>query len=734
MKLDLSGEGIVIKIEVRNNGIFSPGYPYNHEIDDYFKNLTPEFIKTYGLEDKTVLSINEHKNKTQQFDKKIHDIILKLSAFMIDFDKVGVPLINEYDRLVMVREELLKLKEEFEKKVNEITENFEFSDNTIKKLKEDITHIDEMIMYYDSQIVDVHVVNTDNFIEECMHAIETLNDGLLDNEGDYIHYETEIKKYITQLVDVKISVNNKSFPATVIRTMYEEWKKRPEPYFRNLVQWFKSEYENHWTYGESLMYGETLELETALIGIYNDVSDKWQSTVFKKYNFVIDKEIKTYSIKLLHDNVDISNDEFTYRVESKKSEILRKTILEVEGIFNGFLSDIRDVVPINKEQNFNKYKELVLEKIRYLIFNNQTGTDQSVISTFDSKINTLYADYVYVTTRHSEPLYWELLAKKDMYYELLSDLKHQLEKSRMIVSGGYVKNTITDQNILNRLEFYRIEKINLEKKIQELIRIKTEFEFERNRFGDEFQIITSKLIDNASNISRVSSEYILFFNDRISFFTQNISVTENDGIIDMMKGVFFKDLRNEFNQFIQYNSPILWFDIGSRDKLKQLYSRLMDIIEKNMRIEWDREFSHKILNIKKYDVYEYYINREVLKMFAEINKFLMDSEYIIGYDIVIMNRINDIKVIFDEYLNIAMDIKKNIKLHTNLFNYNDVIEFKISDGEEDYNNITETYLNILYDIHSFVYNKNIEYKNFDNMVENNKKIDQVWFDLEKRYV
>ena len=49
-------------------------------------------------------------------------------------------------------------------------------------------------------------------------------------------------------------------------------------------------------------------------------------------------------------------------------------------------------------------------------------------------------------------------------------------------------------------------------------------------------------------------------------------------------------------------------------------------------------------------------------------------------------------------------------------------------------NVLETFFDILDDIVTFTYNKNIEFKVFEKSVAEMEKIDQVWLDMEKRYV
>jgi len=86
------------------------------------------------------------------------------------------------------------------------------------------------------------------------------------------------------------------------------------------------------------------------------------------------------------------------------------------------------------------------------------------------------------------------------------------------------------------------------------------------------------------------------------------------------------------------------------------------------------------------------------------------------------------------YVEIAFDINENITLVSNMFDYDEVLEFTISDGNENIENVIETFDTIINDIVTFAYNKNIEFKVFEESVDKLEKIDQVWLDMEKSYV
>ena len=85
-------------------------------------------------------------------------------------------------------------------------------------------------------------------------------------------------------------------------------------------------------------------------------------------------------------------------------------------------------------------------------------------------------------------------------------------------------------------------------------------------------------------------------------------------------------------------------------------------------------------------------------------------------------------------MGIAYTLKENIEVMTNIYDYDDVYVFNISTGEETMSNIKETFYSILEGIVSHTYTKNIEYKNVETQITDKAKIDQLWLDMEKKYV
>lgn len=724
----------MIKIEVRENGVFSTGYPYNASVDEYFQLLTPDFIKNYGLNDETVLAINQHKNETLSLDTDLHEFVVKLSAFIVGFETTGKVLISEYDELKKYESELKLLKRTLENKRVGVSEEFDFITTNISQLKDDLTKITELISYYNGQIVDETTSYSEGYVSETREEIKKLDSILSNNDADYDYYLNALETQIVSLTDVKKQMVDHNFSATNLRTMYEEWQKRPEDYFIKLVKYFKDEYESQWTYGSSLMFGEKLEEEAAETVIYRDISDRWQETLFKKYNFNIEKAVKEYSLEWLSSKDTVNEEEFKFHVESKKVEILRQEITNVEKILYTKTQELKGIIPQLKEQNYNKYKELILEKMRYVLTNINGAVDISVLNSYDSQINALSADYTYVAARLSQPTYWKQIADKEMHSELLTDLKRKLDKSKSMVESGFKKTDSLNIDTMAKLEFYKTEKNNTITKINELTVIKSKLEMDNNAYNDEISLIGSKLYENQALITQKINEYSTFFEARIPFFTQNVTKSENEGIIDLLNGDFFRNFDTRYKAFVDYYSPVKWYNVDDRNKLQTLYGKMLNVIKTNLSNEWHVEFDHEIINTKKIDIYSYYMEKETKTLYASVNKHLLDETYDDNYIAKIKVQFDKLKEIFTTYVDIAFSIEHNVKVITNLFNYDDVYEFDISGGNETKENVKETFFAILDNILIFTNNKNMEYKTFESLVDNQQKIDRVWLDMEKKYV
>lgn len=724
----------MVNIEVRQNGSFAIGYPYNSSVDSYFHGLTTDFISNYDLDLKTINSINEHKNDTLKFDRDIHEFIIKLSAFILGFETSGQRIIDAYDNLKIIKNELeFKYNDIKMKKDNSESEYIFISEN-INQIKLDIEKLIELIQYYNAQIVDDTISYNTNYIEDSKMRITILNDLIERNLNESNHYKNSLIQETELLANINQKVNEYSFEDTSLRLMYESWVKRDEEYYKQLVIYFKDEYEKTWNYGVSLMYGETLKDANAENLKYKAIASKWQETLFKEYNFKIEKDLKEYSIVWLEKYKTFDLDNFTRYMEIKKKALLEENIIEVEKIINTKNQAVNQVIGNEKEKNYYKYRELVQEKRKYIFMNINDTIDSQILDDFDNQLNILKADHLFVSTRLSQKTYWQVKADLERYHELLIDLQRQLDKTNLAISRNFKRDNVDNSEVLNKIAMYENEKKSFESKIFDLQTLKNKLELDINAFKDEMTLIESRIYENKSLSDEKVKQYSIFFNERIPFFTQNITISENEGIAEILDGKFYRMFDKSYEAFVEYNSNIEWFNKNDREKLKVMYAKLLSFIEKNMHEQWNKEFNHEILNIEKIKFYKYYFMNNLKTLFATINKHIITEKYSKDIIDVVKIMVEKIKNIFEIYLNIAYTLKENIEVMTNIYDYNDVYVFNISTGEETMTNIKETFYSILEGIVSYTYTKNIEYKNVETQVTDKAKIDQLWLDMEKKYV
>lgn len=725
----------MVNIEVRQNGVFGMGYPYNASVDSYFQSLSSDFISNYGLDTITVNAINDHKNTTLQFDRDLHDFIIKLSAFIIGFETSGKIMIEEYEALKEVKAVLEARQFELENNKSSAVTEFEFVTNNIEQITLDIEKINDIIMYYQSQIVDDTYVYNSTYIEDTNLRLSLLDGIITQNTSDSEYYKTTLYTETEALAAIKTKVIEFNFIQTTLRALYESWIKRDEEYYQKLVAYYKDEYESTWTYGISLMYGETLDMELSETRNYNLLADKWQETLFKDYNFRIEKELKDYSLSWLNLHPTFEEMEFILAVETRRKTILDREIVDVEQIIISKLSAVRSVFSLEKENNFYKYRELIQEKRKYVFMHiSDDSIDQAMLDNYDSQMNLIVSDYREVEAKLAQKTYWQYYADLERYQELLIDLRRQLDKTVMAISRDFQNDATSNAEFIAEIEFYTAEKTTMEMKIVELTTIKDQLELDNNVYSDELTLIDSRLYENSSLISEKIAQYTMFFNDRIPFFTQNITVSENEGIVELLSGNFFREFDTSYQLFLDYSSNIQWYNVDDRNKLKELYASLLNIVDTNLRNQWEVEFSHEILDNRKLGIYEYYFDSKIRLLFATINKHLLDETYSLDFIEDIKTMATDIKNIFDVYVEIAFHIKESITVMMNVFDYNDVFTFRISDGEETIENIKETFYGVLDGIIAFAYSKNIEYNLLATTVSDKVKIDQIWLDMEKKYV
>lgn len=724
----------MIKIEVRENKVFEIGYPYNSSVDSYFQSLTEDFIKNYGLDSDTVTEINNHKNNTLSFDRKLHDFIISLSTFMVEFENNGQVLINVFEELIEKRKELELTKKTLNSEKENSEKEYNFILDNIQQLNSDIEKVEEFINYYNSQIYDDSYSYSDNYVNDTQNAIILLEDIIQQNESEFDYYKNTLYEHIISYVSIRSFLKDYTFTATTLRSMYEEWQRRPELFYQNLVNYFEDEYNQYWTYGSSLIYGEKLKDENASKIIFKKIASRWQETLFKRYHFAIEKEVKEYSLNWLDNHTSFDEKEFFYAIESKKVEIFTRELYEVEQLVIDKRQAVKNVIPYEKEQNYYKYREYVLAKRKYLYQNVNIELDQNIIDEYDSQITSLQGDYDFVINKFSQPTYWEYYSEFEMYTELVTDLKLKLSRSEQAISREYTKLENNDNNILDKIAFYTSEKEDLEAQLIDLHQMREKLEIENNIRNDEITLNSSRFYENESLILDKRNEYEVLFNERLQFFMYDSEINENENIIFLLEGNFFNELDSLYENFKNYSVDVEWYSYEDREKLILFYENLLTLIKENFEIAWNKEFSQNILNTKKINVYEYYFDKELRKLYAMINKHLLDGVYDSMFITLINEQSNKVRSIFMIYVEIAFDINENITLVSNMFDYDEVLEFTISDGNENIENVIETFDTIINDIVTFAYNKNIEFKVFEESVDKLEKIDQVWLDMEKSYV
>ncbi len=547
---------IVVNIEVRQNGSFAIGYPYNSSVDSYFHGLTTDFISNYDLDLKTINSINKHKNDTLKFDRDIHEFIIKLSAFILGFETSGQRMIDAYDNLKIIKNELeFKYNDIKMKKDNSESEYIFISEN-INQIKLDIEKLIELIQYYNAQIVDDRISYNTNYIEDSEMRIMILNDLIERNLNESNHYKDSLIQETELLANINQKVNEYSFEDTSLRLMYESWVKRDEEYYKQLVIYFKDEYEKTWNYGISLMYGETLKDANAENLKYKTIASKWQETLFKEYNFKIEKDLKEYSIVWLEKYKTFDLDNFTRYMEIKKKALLEENIIDVEKIINTKNQAVKQVIGNEKEKNYYKYRELVQEKRKYIFMNINGTIDSQILDDFDNQLNILKADHLFVSTRLSQKTYWQVKADLERYHELLIDLQRQLDKTNLTISRNFKRDNVDNSEALNKIAMYENEKKSFESKIFELQTLKNKLELDINAFKDEMTLMESRIYENKSLSDEKVKQYSIFFNERIPFFTQNITISENEGIAEVLDGKFYRIFDKSYESFVEYNSNI----------------------------------------------------------------------------------------------------------------------------------------------------------------------------------
>lgn len=726
----------MINIETRQNGKFKPGYPYNTTVDTYFKSLSTDFINNYGLPNIEINAINDHKNTVFNFDIELHEFIVRLSAFIHSFEQEGQVIIDDYDKLKTSYEELKNKVDRLSGNTTKTQDEFNFLSKNLSDITYDLEQINDMILFYQSQLIDESYTYSDSYISDAETRLVIINDNIDQTISDELYYENIVYAKTQEYCDsLDMLTPYGDYKAISIRNNFELWQQRSETYYKLLIEYFSDEYNIYWTYGKSLMYGEKFSISEGKKTELESVYEMWKQSLIKKYNFTLEKKIKEYSLNWLQNRLTFDMIDFTKAIEYEKKFVLKNLIIDVESIVIEKTQALRTVIPYNKEKNYFKYMEIVQLKREHIYKNIVTKEfDTQLLMEYDDQILLCESDYLYVRNKLNQPTYWNYFYDLERYTKLVNELKNWFDIVSLTITNNFKKNLGSNVETYNKIDFYTNEQDLMLKKIEELKLMKDKLEIELSTMKDELTITKSKMFEIDGEIQKKILEYSIYFTNRISFFIQNFIKTERDGIADLIDGNFYNELNKKFDIIKNYKSNVIWWDETDKKKLFEYYSFVLSYINLNIISEWEKEFSHEILANKKVGYYEYYVDRKITSIYAEIHKFVFDEKYneIFEYDIT--KKLLTIKETITELVNNAFIVSTDIEINPDIFDYDDKFKFMISNGIETKENIIETINGFIDNILSYIRNKNLSFKFIEVEIDNTEKINSIWNDMEKKYV
>jgi hypothetical protein len=726
----------MVRIDVRQNLEFISGYPYNSKIDSYFQNLSEDFIKNYGLDEATVMSINDHKNSTQRLDSELHTTLYDLSKFIIDFDTYGLPILQQYNELIINKNSLVSNKEKIILKRKLSMDDNEFISHNLSILTDDIQKITDFIRYYQSQVVENNYFYNDNYVIDTTQEINTLHDIMVKVTDDFVHYEKNIQDHVVELSKIKTELLPHTFFSVTLRMLYEEWEKRTEVFYQDLVEEFKDEYETYWTYGSSIMFGKKTLEETSSTQVYDLLVDKWYETLTKKYNFSIELAVKEYSLLWLQSHKTFNNNEFLFKMTSKKVDELKKYIAEVDQLIIDKKKVLLLVVTSDDEKKYFKYREITLEKLKYLYTNLHLGKiDQHIVDAFDTMLDELQQTYDIVAKKYATETYWEKVAEFEIYSKLGVELNRQLNVAINEIDKNFINANVDNSAVLAKINFYTNEKNDLDKKYNELMTLKEAHEIDNKVLEIELNKLTASIIDLDDTITAYILRYKDYFDNRLPFFKKYIPDASTDmGYVNLLRGNFVGTLNTHFQEFVDYECDVEWYSVDDRNKLLSYYKSLLTMLQTHLVKEWDREFTDKIFDISRLEMYNRYLLIETKLLYGMIHSHILNKQYSETLILDIDNKLTNVKDIFKTVVTIAFDINQDISVVSDLFDYTITHKFTISSGQENFDDVITTFNNILSNIVAFTHNKNMEFKRNAEFIKKQEKIDMVWLDMEKKYV
>lgn len=725
----------MIKVEIRQNEKFKIGYPYHSSVDEYFQNLSDGFIKNYGLDDKVVLKINDHKNKTQQFDQKLHESLQTLSKFVFEFEKTGKKLISDYDELFGKKMSLIAKKDDNLKKYSSLTDEFDFVTNSIKIIDVDVLKVEDFIKYYQSQLVDDRLVYSTNYIDETIDSLIALENLVEKNRNNIDFYTVQLNSSIENLSQARIEMKDYDFKNIVIRDLYEEWSKRKEPYYISLTELYRSRYEDVWTYGSSMIYGEKDKTEKSTKKVVDDVVNKIQESLVKLYNTNIEITLKQYSLDWLQGRTKFEDEEFIYVMGNKKVELLKKEIEAAENIFEQNKDKLRRFVRFNEEQDYFKYRELVMEKEKYF-YMHKDNHDEAILLDFDVRLKEFEVNYFHIVDVMTREKYWQLFYDYTMYQELIVELNRQLIVAEQSVSRKFVSSNIDNSETMRMIDFYLAEKHELVSKKGGLLEFKVELETEKKANEYNRLLIEADILEIEKEMLVVVKLYEDFFNKRKEYFLMysDMEDDELDSIVRLTTGVFKNYLTDLYDAFINYSSDVYWYDTNDRNNLISYYSYCLEKIKYLLNEQWRIEFSTPVNNLNRIVYFDNYFDREIRVFYAHINKCIITGVYQENLNEELVDMMIKLKSIFVEYVEIAFELQKDISVISDIFDYNKKHTFTITKGNENLQDVVKTVNTMLDKFLIFANEKNEEFKIGREKIEKIDKVNLIWLDMEKKYV
>ena len=382
----------MINIDIIQNKEFSMGYPYNSSIDDYFKGLSSVFIDDFDISDTELQMINNHKIATEQFDKNLYSFANNLSTFIQEFNTSTLDIIKGYDGHIASIEVLVNDKSRLESEKQTLDEEFVFIEENMEILNSDLQQIEEMIIYYQSQLTANTILDIQSYIDNVHSDIVIIDESLLEIQSAKNHYNTLRDTLILDYIEKVALTSMYSFDAVILKTSFELWIIRGEDYYKKLVTYYQDEYDALWSAGQSVMYDKNNEYVDHSKTMLENNAKNSSSELIKEFKFNNEKAVKEYTLGII-DGSEINPTELQNKILDKNIGLLTEDVATLETLLSEKQFAVESVISYNDFQDYNKYKELVQAKRHYIASNIVTicefGTENLDINQYDSEIDNL---------------------------------------------------------------------------------------------------------------------------------------------------------------------------------------------------------------------------------------------------------------------------------------------------------------------------------------------------------